>query len=499
MVENETKPLVSPSWFPLLLLSSALLFPLAFPPLGWKYLILPAVGFLLVVVAQARPGAAFVCGFLQGSVGYGFALGWMFRLFSVFALPLFLFMGFFTGLFCLCFNVLTRRSDSVLWKMAVAAVFWTAIEFYRSELFFLRFPWITAGSALGPTHLSPIVGVYGASFLILLAVGGAVSRRGLSLTAVLCAVVLALGIFRPGPVELKVDEGFQIALVQDESSRLEEYMRLSEEIGGEAKLIVWPEYALAYDVREQPGDMARLRRLCQEKRALLLVGTQTRTGRRATAWRNTALLTGPAGVLGEYYKNRPVHFFSDGIAGDNPQPIDSPLGRIGTPICFDCDYTEIVRLLAERGAQFFAVPSYDKESWGLTQHKQHSLLFRHRAAETGRWFAIAASSGFTQIIDPNGHVHGVLPPVESGTLTGRIALREEKTFFVRYGWLFPWINLAAAAVMCMVYGISRFCSAGNGEIEKSTEYELPPELAGIKTDAPSEESASESSCHFLPE
>ena len=48
-------------------------------------------------------------------------------------------------------------------------------------------------------------------------------------------------------------------------------------------------------------------------------------------WYNTALIVGGNGVLGEYYKNRPVHFFKDGMPGKSFDPIDTPLGKIGTP------------------------------------------------------------------------------------------------------------------------------------------------------------------------
>jgi apolipoprotein N-acyltransferase len=146
---------------------------------------------------------------------------------------------------------------------------------------------------------------------------------------------------------------------------------------------------------------------------------------------------------------------------------------MGTPICFDCDYTGVVRTLAARGAEFFAVPSYDKQSWSLSQHRQHSLLFRHRAAETGRWFAVAASSGYSQLIDPHGNVVNALPPMEPGVLSGKVARRTDLTFFVRYGWLFPWVNLMLAVGILLYTLFRAFVFNEDEDEEVAARYEIP--------------------------
>ena len=128
-------------------------------------------------------------------------------------------------------------------------------------------------------------------------------------------------------------------------------------------------------------------------------------------------------------------------------PIHTDLGTFSTPICFDCDYTEVARKMAKLGAEFFAVPSYDDESWSANQHLQHALLFRLRAAETARWLVCAASSGVSQIIDPHGNVHRSLPPMETGVLTYRIGRSGSTTIFVRVGWIFPWLTLGCSAIL----------------------------------------------------
>ena len=72
---------------------------------------------------------------------------------------------------------------------------------------------------------------------------------------------------------------------------------------------------MPYDVRKNLDDFATLTNLCAEMDAVLVVGTQTAVGPRDRDWHNTALILDTRGVLGEYYKARPVHFFNDGIPG----------------------------------------------------------------------------------------------------------------------------------------------------------------------------------------
>ena len=86
-------------------------------------------------------------------------------------------------------------------------------------------------------------------------------------------------------------------------------------------------------------------------------------------------------------------------------------------------------VLTQRGASFFLVPSMDAGSWTDRQHEQHARLFRHRAAESGRWFAVAATSGVSQIVDPQGRVRGRLPTMEDGVLLGSVVPRTEQTLY----------------------------------------------------------------------
>jgi apolipoprotein N-acyltransferase len=191
--------------------------------------------------------------------------------------------------------------------------------------------------------------------------------------------------------------------------------------------------------------MGLLQKICKERGTTLVVGTQT-TPKGGKQWFNTALTLNENGISGEHHKVHPVHLFNDGTPGTTRLPVKSTLGVMGTPICFDCDYQDVVRRMTAAGAEFFAVPSMDAVSWSERQHRQHAVLFQMRACENGRWFAVCASSGVSQIIDPHGMVSGSLPPLVTGELVGTLERRTGLTFFTRMGWLAPWMMLGAASV-----------------------------------------------------
>ena len=431
-----------------LVLVSAALVPLCFPPFGWWPLVLPCFAFLFLATVDTTPRRAFYLGMLQGTMGYGLTLRWFFEIFSKAAFPLFVLLGVFVASACLLVNVFSKRTRSVFLVPLLAATLWTGVEFYRSELFTLRFPWATAGSALGPTFLSPILGVYGASFLVIAASAGFVRRRTVPVACVLCLCVLCLGLFRPARMEPDPKKSLAVTVVQSEECFITPYIDLTRAARKDSPdLIVWPEYALPYDVRGVKGDMTILKDLCAEMGAVLVVGTKTSVGSGDRDWHNTALTLDKNGVQGEYYKARPVHFFNDGIPGRRFEPVRTSLGAFGTPICFDCDYTEVTRQMTALGAEFFVVPTFDAIGWTATQHLQHAALFRLRAAEDARWFACAASSGVSQIIDPHGNVHASLMSMDPGVLTYRIGRSDRRTFFVRAGWLFPWLALVCTVVL----------------------------------------------------
>jgi N-carbamoylputrescine amidase len=74
---------------------------------------------------------------------------------------------------------------------------------------------------------------------------------------------------------------------------------------------------------------------------------------------NSAVIVGPNGLIGRYRK---MHLWGDEALyftpGDLGFPVfDTPLGRIGCHICYDCWFPESFRLAALQGAEIVCVPT----------------------------------------------------------------------------------------------------------------------------------------------
>lgn len=127
---------------------------------------------------------------------------------------------------------------------------------------------------------------------------------------------------------------------------------------------------------------------------------------------NSAFLLGPEGLMSTYRKTHlPVlgldRFVS--LGPKSPTPTDTPLGRIGSLICFDLRFPEPVRLLALAGTQILLVST----AWPRAARLYADFLAQARAAEN-RIFILAANRcgqersahflGRSLIIDPDGNV-----------------------------------------------------------------------------------------------
>lgn len=435
-----------------LVLLSAGLGILAFPPFH-----LPALGLVfplpfLLAIRHAKPGQAVLLGLVHGLALFIGTLHWLLTVFGPFALLLHVILALFPAIFAGLLTTLRPHLPSPRWQPWVAAILWTGIEHFRSEWFGLRFPWITPGTALPPGHLTPIVGVYGISFLIIAACAalsfGPENRR----TAAALLAGLALATWLPLPPS--PETGLRIAAIQVEDMSVPRLLQLSEKIE-QADAIVWPEYAIGFDPRENPAFLDQVRQLLRSKKASILV-LGGRVDHGPELWENTAFTIGLDGVLGTHVKNRPVHFFNDGRAGTDAPSIPTPLGPLATTICFDNDYAAVPRRAVARGAGFLLIPSMDAAHWTTTQHLQHAELFRHRAAENGRYLVVAATSGLTQGVDDRGRRIAALPLYDPGILETRISPRSHRTLYQRGGWLIgPACSIIAALLMIHAVIVAR--------------------------------------------
>lgn len=426
----------------LLLMVSAVAYAFAFPPFGWWPLALLSVGILAGFLYHARPMHGLIAGYWWGMLTFGTGLSWVWDIFGTFSILLWGLLAVFPAGFGWLVCMSQQRGIKAGWPLAFfTALAWTGTEFVRCELMPLKFPWMNLGLALEPWPFVSWVGVYGLGFLSVLALAGLIFSAARAWFIAVALMIIANYESMSSRDKVQIYRSINVAAVQAEGAATETYIALANKVPAETQLIVWPEYAIPSDVRNvAKSELAKVQAFALQRNTLLVFGTQTRL--EGPKWQNTALTIDGSSVLGEHGKNHPVHLFNDGEHGKTALPIVTPLGKIGTPICFDCDFHDVVRQMTLAGAEFFAVPSMDAAGWPARQHIQHSQLFRVRAAENHRGMVVAASSGVSQIIDAHGEVIQSLAPLKSGTISGSIERRNDLTFYTRTGWLTPWLALA---------------------------------------------------------
>ncbi len=199
-----------------------------------------------------------------------------------------------------------------------------------------------------------------------------------------------------------------------------------------AKFVLTPEYCLMMDgsgrvMRDNAlppdgGDaLTALRTLAREQRVWLLAGSLTLACDDGRVANRSFLLSDDGQVVATYDK---IHMFDvtlpDGKViresslyrpGEHAVTAATPWGRLGMTICYDLRFPQLFRALAQRGAEFIAVPSSFQRQTGVAHW--HSLL-RARAIENAAYILAPAmcgehpgkrqTYGHALIVDPWGEV-----------------------------------------------------------------------------------------------
>jgi apolipoprotein N-acyltransferase len=216
-----------------------------------------------------------------------------------------------------------------------------------------------------------------------------------------------------------------------------------------AQIVVWPEGAIQGD--PQVTNTAAFRQLAAETGAYLNLGYFVEVTDRL--WRNETTVLAPDGrFLGVYGKDHPVTFAGETSPTRGAYPVyTTPLGRIGTIICYDLDFTDTARKIARNGAQLILVPSHDWPAIA-TKHYTHLVL---RAIENRVSMVKADNSGNDSVIlDPYGRIiAAAITP--GGDKTGQaviadVPLGSGDSLAVRLGDWTGWMALAGM-VFFMVY------------------------------------------------
>ncbi|MBI3863416.1 MAG: hypothetical protein HY290_16115, partial [Planctomycetia bacterium] len=145
------------------------------------------------------PRRAFYLGLAIGTATAGLQLTFFYGIFGPMAMGLWAILGLWIALFLLLARIVVERwpHRGAMWL----PVLWFGLEYFRCELYYLRFAWLTPGFALsGPRSVGmAAAGVYGFSFCVLslLSILALTRRRTAESAAAACFAPLLFLIAMP--------------------------------------------------------------------------------------------------------------------------------------------------------------------------------------------------------------------------------------------------------------------------------------------------------------
>lgn len=431
-----------------------------------------------VTGAKSRPSAKFgaLLGFAQAVTCYLFLLPWIGEFvgpmpYIALAITLALF-GVLTG----AFGVLVAR-----WPYGFTAfpLVYLAVEYARSTFPFGGFAWVRLawGQINGP--LAPLAALGGPALVTVatafagVGLVGAFTYRRLPQRASLAAIAvpLALGLIAGLGVDRQdsvVGEA-TVAAVQGNVPRMgldfnaqrravlanhvNETLALAEEMRESSRhvdLVFWPENSSDVNPFTDPEARALIEVAVRAADTPLLVGTLTRD---EVGARNTMVVfdpeTGPGEVhnkrylqpFGEYMPMRDffrnfselVDLAGDFKPGDGNGVVHMGEIPVGVATCYEVAEDPAYRMAVKHGAQLLTTPT-NNATFGFTDMTYQQLaMSRMRAIETDRAVVVAATSGVSAIVRPDGSVSAQSEIFTPAHLVEKLPLKKSVTPAVRFG------------------------------------------------------------------
>jgi len=373
-------------------------------PAGWLFIFGYAY-FLVRLTEQPSVRRAFYFGLAAGYLSYAPQLFFMWNIFGPFAVLLWFVLAFWAGLFTGVICGASKRWGRVRAAWLIPVV-WTGLEYFRSELYYLKFSWMNVGYAFSGFDLFPkaVFGMYGIGFSVFLVIVIFTTFcrvKSLLLRSLLVLLVALLYLSNSIPLTPKqryVD--VPITGIQLEFPSANLLPRLLDQAlvkNTNSQIFVLSEYTLKEGVPDSLKDW------CREHSRYLVVGGEDIVTNEV--YYNTAFVVDTNGdIVFKQAKSVPIQFFKDGLPATNQSVWNSPWGKIGICICYDLSYTRVTDELIRQGAQLLIVPTMDVETWGRHQHELHSRVAPVRAAEYGVPIFRLASSGISQAVNGHGTV-----------------------------------------------------------------------------------------------
>lgn len=429
------------------------------PSCGFLFLLFLWCLFELTRVKTIRQAVYF--GLATGMLVYGLQLHFFWTIFGPAAIALWVVPAAWMALFLVLGHACRLRFGPLPAALLIPFL-WTGLEYFRSELYYLRFSWLNAGYVFAgnPSWLPyKFLGSYGIGFLLMAVVSLTALFRSKVRAFSRATALVALGVLTmlPGseiPSTAAHPGGLAVAGVQLEfPSDTQVIFSLDKLIRQfpQARLLVLSEYTFGGPVPE------RIKSWCAKNQRYLVVGGKDPAA--GSQYYDTAFVVGPSGdIIFRQGKCVPIQFFKDGLPAREQKLWESPWGKIGFCVCYDLSYTRVTDQLIRLGAQAIIVPTMDVADWGRHQHEMHARVAPVRAAEYGVPIFRVASSGISQCVNAHGQVTASAPmPGDEAMISGFLDLKGAGTLPLDRviaplstavtGLFIGWLALASSGIM----------------------------------------------------
>jgi apolipoprotein N-acyltransferase len=463
---------------------SAAGYALAFPPASLAPLIFVALVPLFVVLARLSPARAALLGALfavLAAAGLAYWLPGMLR--DFFGVPATLSLAATLGVFVVFAGTwwasfgaylswLARRGRAS--PLAVGAGF-GACEFARANLL-IPDPWALSvysqlASPLAQT--ADLAGPYGVGLLVggvNAAIAGIFSPalRGRSCTRSLAGAALALtaawsyGTWRLAQSFGDAERAVAVEVVHIPDVRRHSVISLASGFAAApttADLVLWPEGAIDFPLRDPSPQTNALLRLARESDADWLVGgPDYRSDIERVHSFNSLFLMQRGRLSGQIDKIQLMPFAetnplkpyvelerADLTPGSRIRTLPLRGVRVGAAICSEAMDPEHVRRVVAAGAELLVNPAKDAWFGNPAAAEMQLDIARLRAIESRRWLARAAAGGVSAVVDPWGRVVARADGRVATRLNASLAPSQSVTPYQRCGDLVAWLAVLVAA------------------------------------------------------
>lgn len=382
------------------------------------------------------------------------------------------------------------------WGRGVIALFgipalWVLIVEWGRQLGPMGLTWggmaYTQHGVLPILQMTKLTGTWGLAYLIVLvnvSIADAIRRRRFTKTLASTAVVMVI-VFFCGWGQMRseaLNPSLTAAILQGNIDPNVEHDRpyvegvvrrftgLTDQAAGlGATLTVWPEMAYPGYIPYNKGLRDILTAEAARRKINMVVGGPDYNWARRKNLNSLFLITDQGIVAGSYHKRRLVPFGeyvpaadlipafralhvtkADMLTGAAVQTLmpAGPFGKIGSAICFESSFPELLREQTARGANLLVVSTDDSWFDHTAETRQHAAMSAVRAVENDRYVLRAATTGVSQIIDPTGRVVSEGPIDDVAVIAGRVEHRSTRTLYVRWGNWF--VDLCAVLLLAIV-------------------------------------------------